>query len=201
MTDQIDFDAIFFIGPQGSGKGTQAKLLAEKTGFFYWEMGQIFRDIAKSGTELGNQIGSLIDQGVLLGDDLWLQVVKQKLSELPATKGVIFDGVTRRLGQAQFLLDNLRLLHYKNFATIFITLPKEESIKRLLLRAKIEGRKDDTKEAIEFRLQQYEHDTVPVLDYLKESTEFITINGLPPIDEVTDQINKSLESIKVPNNA
>src|SRR6185503_20728256 len=99
MQNDKHIDTIFFIGPQGSGKGTQAKLLAEKTGFFYWEMGAIFRAMSKSGTELGKKIGELIDQGVLLDDDIWLEVVKHKLAELPKGHRVIFDGVPRRIGQ------------------------------------------------------------------------------------------------------
>ena len=191
----MKFDTIFFIGPQGSGKGTQAKLLAQKTGFFYWEMGGILRELAKSGTELGNKIGALIDQGVLLGDDILLDVLKHKLSELPKGQGVIFDGVPRRLSQAEFLLAHLHSIGFENFVTLFIDLPEEESIKRLLLRAQTENRKDDSREAIVFRLQQYHEDTMPVLDYLKQNSTFITIDGLPPIPQVTEQIDAAMAAL------
>src|SRR5262245_60774566 len=201
MTDlPANIDAIFFIGPQGSGKGTQAKLLAKKADFFYWEMGGILRGLDRN-TDLGGKILSLIDQGVLLGDDLLLEVVKHKLSEVPKGKPVIFDGVPRRIGQAHFLLDHLREVGYKNFVTLFIDLSKEESMKRLLLRAKIENRKDDTEEAIEFRLKQYQEDTLPVLDYLKDNSTFITIDGRPPIEEVTVQIDQALASLTVHDHA
>jgi len=202
MTENdMNFDAIFFIGPQGSGKGTQAKLLAEKTGFFYWEMGQILRDIGKSGTELGKKITDLIDQGLLVGNDLLLDVISHQLSQLPPNKPVIFDGVPRKLSQAEFLLKHLAEMGYKKFLTIFIDLPKQESLHRLLLRAKTEGRKDDTQEAIELRLQQYEDDTIPVIDYLKQRSTFVKIDGKPPVEEVTKQINEALASVQTSDHA
>jgi len=189
----MNFDTIFFIGPQGSGKGTQARLLAERLGFFYWEMGGILREFSKGGTELGTKIGNLIDQGVLLTDELLLEVVKARISELPKDHGIIFDGVPRRLGQAEFLFHYLHDQGRKAMATLFIDLPHDESLKRLLLRAEKEGRKDDTKEGIELRLKQYQADTVPVLDFLRERTTFYNIDGRPSVEEVTKQINSALQ--------
>ena len=190
----MNFDTIFFIGPQGSGKGTQAKLLAARLGFFYWEMGGILREVAKDGSELGNQVKSLIDAGVLLLDDILLQVVKKKLAIIPLEQGVIFDGIPRRLGQAEFLLNHARHMGRKNFATLFIDLPKEQSLNRLLKRAEIEKRADDTTEKIEFRLQQYYQDTIPVIAYLKDQTIFFEIDGSPSVKEVTQEINQKLNS-------
>src|SRR4051812_16971645 len=128
-------NTIFFIGPQGSGKGTQAKLLAQRLDFFYWEMGGILREVAASQTPLGTKIKRLIDSGILLKDEDLYEVVKARLNQIPKTKGVIFDGIPRRLGQAQFLLDYLKQQGRIDFSTLYISLPKEESIKRLLKRA------------------------------------------------------------------
>ncbi len=191
----MTFDTIFFIGPQGSGKGTQARLLAEQLGFFYWEMGGILREVAKSGTDLGNKVGALIDQGVLLTDDILLEVVKQKISGIPKEQGIIFDGIPRRLGQAQYLLDYLHSIGHQQYVTIFIDLPRTESLARLMKRAEVEHRKDDTEEKINFRLDQYEKDTLPVLEILRERSTFITIDGRPAIEEVTEAINASLQSL------
>jgi adenylate kinase len=188
----MNFDTIFFIGPQGSGKGTQARSLAERLGFFYWEMGGILRSVATEDTDLGRKTKNLIDNGVLLPDDLLLEIIKVRLAGLPPDQGLIFDGVPRRLGQAEFLLGHLTQIHHTKMATVFLELPHEESLNRLLLRARTENRKDDTREAIEFRLQQYEKDTVPVLDYLRQHTEFFSIDGQPDIDEVTAAINHAL---------
>lgn len=190
----MKFDALFFIGPQGSGKGTQAKILAAKHNLFYWEMGAILREVGQEDSPLGNQARDLHDRGVLFPDDLLISIVKDRLSKIPAGQGVIFDGIPRRLGQAQFLLDYLAGQQRTEMATVFIDLPREESINRLLARAKKENRKDDTREGIEFRLKQYENDTVPVLDYLKQHSTFLAIDGRPPIEEVTIAIDKALEA-------
>ncbi len=189
----MELSTIFFIGPQGSGKGTQARALAERLGFFYWEMGAILRAMRNEKGDLAKQVTELIDQGFLLTDDMLLQVVKQKLSMIPTQKGVIFDGIPRRLGQAQFLLNELKKQGRKNFVSLFVNLPKSESLSRLLLRAQKEHRADDTKEKIEFRLKQYEKDTLPVLDFLKENTAFFEIDGTPGIETVKENINKILQ--------
>jgi adenylate kinase len=189
----MDLNTIFFIGPQGSGKGTQAKMLAKRLDFFYWEMGGILREVASGGTVLGIRIKSLIDSGVLLQDDDLYQVVKMRLNEMPKTKGVIFDGIPRRLGQAEFLLDFLKKQGRENFTTLYVSIPREESLSRLLKRAEIEKRADDTKEKIEYRLKQYEQETIPVLDFLKTQSKFFEIDGRPAIDQVTREIEKALE--------
>ena len=192
MTNPTNLNTIFIIGPQGSGKGTQAKLLAKRLGFFYWEMGGILREVAAGGSILGVKVKSLIDSGVLLTDEDLYQVVKLRLSEIPAEKGVLFDGIPRRLGQAQFLLDYLKLQGRTSFTTLFVNLPKQASIDRLLKRAEIEKRADDTLEKIQYRLEQYEKETIPVLDFLKQNSTFIEIDGSPDVYEVTKRINKAL---------
>lgn len=188
----MELNTIFFIGPQGSGKGTQAKILAQKLNFFYWEMGGILREISGDGSELGNKVKALIDAGVLLEDDLLLEVVKKRLSLIPLEQGLIFDGIPRRLAQAEFLMGFLNKIGRKNFVTLFLDIPKEDALTRLLKRGEIEKRADDTKEKIEFRLDQYYKDTLPVLDFLKIQTTTFTIDGRPSVDEVTKEINKVL---------
>lgn len=185
-------NTIFFIGPQGSGKGTQAKVLAKKLNFFYWEMGGILRDVAAGDTELGKKVKNLIDSGVLLTDENLYEVVDNRLGEIAHDVGVIFDGIPRRVAQALHLMEFLKKQGRKDFATLFVNLPREESIARLLKRAEIEKRADDTREKIEFRLQQYEQETLPVLDYLKKQTRFFEIDGTPSIEEVENKINKVL---------
>lgn len=185
-------DAIFMMGPQGSGKGTQAKILAERLGFYHWDMGAILR--ANNGFKFsdGRTIGDIIDKGTYLTDVQLIEVIKDKLDDLPSSKGIIFDAVPRRIGQAEFLMDWLRKRGKKNLVTIFLDLHKEESIKRLMLRSKTESRADDTPEGIESRLRQYEEATVPILDYMRRNTEFFEIDGRPPIPEVAAQINRAL---------
>jgi adenylate kinase len=188
----MDLNTIFFIGPQGSGKGTQAKLLAAKLGFFHWDMGGILREVAASDTVLGKKVKNQIDSGVLLGDDLLLEVAQNKLKTISPSTGVVFDGIPRRLWQAEFLMDFLKKQGRTEYATIFLDIPKNETLKRLLLRAEKEKRADDTREKIEFRLEQYYQDTLPVIEYLKNQTQFFAVEGHASIGEVTNEINKTL---------
>ena len=120
----MNLNTIFFIGPQGSGKGTQARLLAKRLDFFYWEMGAILREIAAGDSILGIKIKSQIDSGILLSDEDLYQVVKMRLKQIPPTQGVIFDGIPRRIGQAEFLLGFLKDQGRQEFTTLYVTLPK-----------------------------------------------------------------------------
>jgi adenylate kinase len=190
MKSFMNLDVIFFIGPQGSGKGTQAKLLAEKLDFFYWEMGAIFREIASHDDDLGKRISGMINQGIYIDDETTLAIVKEKMATVPQDKGIIFDGLPRRVSQAEYLLPFLISTGKEKLMTIFLDVPHDDSVKRLLHRAEIEGRKDDTKESIERRLLQYTSETVPVLDYLRSHTNFTVIDGRPPIPAVTEEIDK-----------
>ncbi len=193
MTNGVKLNAIFLIGPQGSGKGTQAKILAVKLNFFHWEMGGILRAVAKEDTDLGKKTKDLVDQGVLLTDEQLYEVVDSRLAQIPRDTGIIFDGIPRRVAQAEHIMEYLRKQGKTNLATLYISLPEEETMSRLLKRAQIENRADDTPEKIKFRLDQYKKDTMPVLDYLKSNTHFVEIDGAPNVEEVTQKIYQSLE--------
>ena len=186
------YDAIFVMGPQGSGKGTQAKMLAEKLGFFHWEMGGVLRQERDHRFADGQTVGGIIDSGTLLPDDKLLEVFKKRMGQIPAGQGVIFDGIPRRIGQAQFLINWLHSQGKQNLVTIFLFLPREESLKRLSLRAQIENRADDTLEAMESRLREHNQATVPILGYMKENTKFIELDGQPSIPEVTKEVERAL---------
>jgi adenylate kinase len=188
----MNLDIIFFIGPQGSGKGTQARALAEKLGFYYFENGAILREKAKEDSSLGRKTKEVMETGKLLEDDHLFQIVTAKLDSLPANRGIIFDGIPRRLTQARFLMEYLKKSGRSIFTTLYLSLSRDESVARLLKRARIEGRKDDTPEAIEVRLRDYEKDTVPVLDFLRSHTNFIEVDGRPTVEEVRKEIEKVL---------
>jgi adenylate kinase len=187
----MDFDVIFIAGPQGSGKGTQGKKLADKLGFLFWGMGVMLREIQAEHSPLAAQIVAL-DRGMLLPDAIIIEILKDRLSKIPAVQKIIFDGVPRRLGQADFLVSYLREHGYKAMATIFIDLPREESMKRLLHRAEHEDRVDDTPEAIETRFKYYDTEMLPTLNYLKQETKFFEIDGSPSADEVEKNIDAVL---------
>jgi len=185
-------DAIFMLGPQGSGKGTQARLLAEKLRFFFWEMGGILRANKDFVLANGETVGEIMNRGEYLSDPQLLEILNLKLPSIPADKGIIFDAIPRRIGQAEFILKWLAERGKKNLVTIFLNLPREESLRRLLLRAEIEKRPDDTPEAIQSRLKLYEEVTLPILDYMRANTEFIEIDGRPSVSEVTKDIDRAI---------
>lgn len=184
-------DAVLIAGPQGSGKGTQGKLLANKLGFLLWDMGVILREMSRENTPLAKKL-SVINQGTLLTDEVIIEVAKERLALTPSDRGIVFDGLPRRLGQAEFLVAFLRAQGRKNIVTIFIDLPREESIQRLLLRAKKEGRVDDTPEAIETRFRYYDEAMKPTIDYLRRETRFIQVDGRPSVAEIAKHINAAL---------
>jgi adenylate kinase len=151
----MDFDAILILGPQGSGKSTQGKRLAAKLGFFFWDTGKILREILKEGGPLAERVAP-IEQGILLSDETIIEVAKERLADIPSTQGIIFDGIPRRIGQAQFLVGFLKAQNRKRTVSIFIDLPREDSYARLSRRAGVEKRADDTPEGIATRLKYYE---------------------------------------------
>lgn len=187
-----NFDIIFMTGPQGSGKGTQGKRLAAKLDFFSWDTGAELRAIAATDTQLGHEVSAIINGGQFVSDEMLIEIMKERLPLIPEGKGIIFDGVPRRMGQAEYLLHYLKSQNRKGMVTIFIDVPREESVKRLLLRAKTEGRADDTPEGIGKRLKFFEEVILPVMEELKKETRYLVIDGRPSVDEVEKSIDAAL---------
>lgn len=125
------FKTIIFIGPQGSGKGTQAHFLIPKIHAEYFEAGALLRQTAKQDTEMGAKIRNLIDNGILIKDDLWKVVAESKLESIDPNAPLIIDGSPRRIGQAHILLNYLKSSGRVPIITIYISLPRQESIRRL----------------------------------------------------------------------
>jgi adenylate kinase len=187
----MNFQIIFIAGPQGSGKGTQGKKLADKLHFLFFGMGGILRQIQAEDVQFAQRT-SLLNGGTLLPDEIIIEVVKDRLASVPTNQGIVFDGVPRRIGQAEFLIPFLIGRGYDAMATVFIDLPREESIKRLALRAQNEQRADDTVDAIERRFEYYDEMMPPVIEYLKRETKFIEIDGRPASDVVEKAVDVAL---------
>ena len=186
----MDAQVIFIAGPQGSGKGTQGRKLADKLGFLFFGMGALLREI-QSDIQFGQKI-ALVDRGTLLPDEVIIEILKDRIAKIPPSQGIIFDGVPRRIGQAEFLVPFLRERGYKNFATVFIDLPRQDALKRLSLRAEHESRVDDTHDAIERRFAYYDETMPAVVEYLKRETNFIEIDGRPSVEEVEKNIDAAI---------
>ncbi|MBT3231082.1 AAA family ATPase [Candidatus Uhrbacteria bacterium] len=178
---------ILVLGPQGSGKGTQAKILSERLGIPALSMGELLRDEVKSGSILGNKIDDIINLGELVSDDTALDVLKLRLQKEDAENGYILDGYPRNIAQYNT---------FRNFdvptKVVVVTIPKEETLGRLLKRAEIECRMDDNKETIMKRLDIYHNDTEPIIEKYKALGIALEVDGVGSIEEVTQRIVQAL---------
>lgn len=180
---------IIILGPQGSGKGTQAKLLAEKFGMTHVSSGSLLREFAKNDTEKGRLVADLLTTGALLPFDTVVEVVEPVL--LGAKTGFILDGTPRDQMQAEYLDWYLGERHINIDKVILLNIPREISLDRLAKRARIENRSDDTPEAIHERLDIYNKETLPVIDYYRQKGKLTEVDGTPdPQTIFNDVVNK-----------
>lgn len=172
---------IIFLGPQGSGKSTQAKMLVSQLNLPYIEMGQVLRDKAQEDTEIGRQIKTPLDLGELVPDEITISLLNEKLTTPEFQNGFILDGYPRNQVQIQGLKAKIDKVFY-------IRIDDTEAVKRLLLR----GRHDDTKELLTRRLEIYHEKTEPLLKKYRSQNILIEINGDKSIEEVNKSIIEKL---------
>ena len=166
---------ILLIGPSGSGKGTQAQLLAKKLHLPAISMGQLLRDEISSHSSLGQQVKSYLDQGLWAPSQLTFEVLKPVLDQHP--EGFILDGFPRLLDQLKILEQHLQT-HHKSIDKIFyLQVSDQESINRLLKRAQLLNRHDDTQAIIKQRLQSFHASVDPILDYAQQRGYLEQVNG------------------------
>ena len=185
---------LIILGPQGSGKGTQAKLIAEKYGLSHISTGSLIRQEVESGSDFGKTLKQKINNGELISDAELFSILEK--APISAQKGFILDGTPRNIYQAKELENVFSKVGVNIDRVILLTLPHDESIARLQKRAEIEHRQDDNPEAIQKRLDLYTNETLPVIEYYRSQNKLIEIDGLPDIDTIFKDICGRLEDVK-----
>ncbi len=183
---------LLIVGPQGSGKGTQGVRIAETFGVPAVSTGDVFRANIQQGTELGRQVQSIIARGDLVPDELTSTIVRDRLAQDDAAPGFLLDGYPRNLGQVADLDAFLASRDEALDAVIELSVPRDESIARLIRRAAEQGRTDDTEDVISHRLHLYETETAPILDVYRERNLVERIDGVGSLDEITERVLTAL---------
>ncbi len=181
---------IILFGPPGAGKGTQAEKMVNYFEIPHLSTGNIFRENIKNGTELGKKVKAILDSGKLVPDETVVELVVDELNKTLYNEGVILDGFPRTVNQAESLDRFFAGQGEKVDAFITLNVPEEELINRILSRG--QGRADDTPEKIKTRLQVYQNETSPVLNYYREKGSVIEIDGIGTIDEIFNRIVSAL---------
>jgi len=176
---------IIFLGAQGSGKSTQAKMLAEKLGIPYLEMGQLLRDRAAQNDQVGRHIKETLDAGHLIEDAITISILRQKLKSLNPVAGYVLDGFPRNFAQYNALDDDIDLVFY-------VVVLDEEATRRLFLR----GRSDDTKDALKKRLDIYHQETEPLLSKFRQREILREVDGERPIETIHKDILQIVKNYK-----
>ncbi|SRR5260221_85598 len=173
---------IVILGPQGSGKGTQAKLLAERFDLFYFEAGAFLRELAQKN----NKVKEIIDAGNIVPGKEMSSYIEAFFDEKEIYNDILFDGFPRTLDQYNFVKNWMDEKNIKFDLVVVLKVSSEVSIKRLILRR----REDDTTEAIERRLELYKKETMPLIYELKKDTKVIEIDGERAVEEIQKDIER-----------
>ena len=186
---------VLLLGPQGAGKGTQAKRIAAEYGIPHVASGEILRAEMSTGTELGRRVKDVYDRGDLVSDDLMIELIRSRLAQADTENGFILDGFPRTTVQAE-ALDEMFGEIGRSFNVVFaLQIPDEIAFERLRRRAEIEGRPDDTDDAIRRRLDNYHRETAPLIEYYRTRGNLVTIHGDRSENEVFAEIQQALEQV------
>ena len=206
---------ILLLGLSGSGKGTQAKMLAEKYNLKHLQTGEILRNIVKSGSEFGKRISEIMDRGEFVPYQWILKIAGEEIGKLDENQGVVFEGFSRKLPEVKELCKILAKRNRGLDYVFLIDISDEEAIERLSKRrickkcchlfiagvtidkdetkcslcgGEIYQRSDDTLEGIKKRLAEFKKETTPVIEFFKERGDLIVVNGEQSIEEVFGEI-------------
>ncbi len=185
---------LLIVGPPGAGKGTQAERIVQRYEVPWISTGDIFRANIKEGTELGNRVSQLIESGQLVPDELTNEIVADRLQQSDVAAGFLLDGYPRTVDQAHALDAVLGAQGHTLDAVVLLEVDTDVVVERLLGRAQVEGRVDDTEEVIRHRQEVYAEQTKPLIDLYAERGMLVRVDGLGQVDEVTERIFAALDA-------
>jgi len=186
---------VLLLGPQGAGKGTQAKRISAEYGIPHIASGEILRAEMDAGTELGRRVKDVYDRGDLVSDDLMIELIRNRLEQPDTEAGFVLDGFPQTTVQAEALESMFNDIG-RNFSVTFaLQIPDGVAFDRLHLRAEVEGRADDTDEAIQRRLDNYHRETEPLIEYYRTRGNLVPIHGNRSENEVFAEIQRALEQV------
>ena len=188
---------ILLLGPQGSGKGTQAKRIAAEYGIPHIATGDMLRAAMAAGTPLGLKVKPIYDAGRLVPDEIMIELIRERLDEPDAADGFVLDGFPRTMPQAEAFDAMLREIARELTVVFALQVSDEICVARLLKRAQEEGRVDDTPEAIRTRLDLYHRETEPLIEHYRTQGILVTIHGDGTPNEVFAEIQATLEQVAV----
>lgn len=188
------FNLIIF-GPPGSGKGTQSVMIAEKYKLVHLSTGDILRREIRNKSLLGLKVQSIIEKGELVSDDLLLEILRSAFRQAGNPRGFVLDGFPRTIRQARDLEKILNELGEKVTLALALEVNEEEVVTRLLKRAQLEGRKDDTEDVIRNRMKVYHSQTHPLMEYYNKEKKLKSLTGVGSIDDIFNDICKVIDLI------
>ena len=188
---------ILLLGPQGSGKGTQAKRISAEYGIPHIATGDMLRVAIAAGTTLGQQVKPILERGELVPDELMIELIRERLEEPDAADGFVLDGFPRTMPQAEALDAMLREIGRELTVVFALQVSDEICIERLLRRAREEQRPDDTPEAIRTRLELYHRETEPLIEHYRTLGVLVPIHADGTPNEVFAEIQAALEQVAV----
>jgi len=186
---------LIIMGPPGAGKGTQAKFIAEHFEIPAISTGDIFRANVSQGTPLGVEAASYMDKGEYVPDSVTNRMVRNRIDEPDASHGFLLDGYPRTLAQVEELDGMIKFTGHALDAVVVLTVDKDEIVQRLLQRAQLEGRADDTADVIRRRQEVYLEETAPLIEVYKGRGLVHEIDGLGEVADVTKRIFDELDIV------
>jgi len=186
---------LLIMGPPGAGKGTQAKFIAEHFKIPAISTGDIFRANVSQGTPLGLEAKRYMDAGEYVPDEVTNLMVRHRIDEPDAANGFLLDGYPRTLAQVEELDKMIEYTGHRLDAVVCLTVDQDEIVARLLQRAQVEGRTDDTEDVIRRRQEVYAQETEPLIGIYRDRGILIEVDGMGEVSDVTQRIFDALDVV------